>query len=192
MGNPTDTPFRGYVITHILDCLADPSRIRVIAEAQPAPWPTLGQGRLDGSPVGNVGEILPYLNAMLPSASYSPGANTLTFRHDYRLITLYPHVALIAKADDEADALAVLAWLEGLINTAYARRHEIIPCYDRRHTVGFLDVYRLLPGGNCKACGLPTCLAFAVALLDGNAVLQDCAPLDRDHAARLADLLPRG
>ncbi len=170
----TSPSFGGFVLTHILDCLADPAKIRVVAEAS-----------------GNVADILPYLNALLPAASYAPGANTLTFRRGHRLITLYPHVVLIAKADDEQDALSILSWLQNLINSAYARRHEIIPCYDRRRTVGFLDVYRLLPGGNCKACGFPTCLAFAVALVDGDAVLRQCALLDEDHATRLADLLPR-
>lgn len=173
MDDPVATPFRGYVLTHVLDCLADPTKIRVVAEAQ-----------------GNVAEILPYLNALIPTASYSSSAGILTFRRDHRLITLYPHVALIAKADDEADAEAVLGWLRVLINHAYARRVQIVPSCDRRRTVAFLDVYRLLPGGNCKACGLPTCLAFAVALLDGRAALAGCPSLDREHASHLAGLVP--
>ena len=166
--------FRGYLITHIQDCLADPTKIRVIAEAQ-----------------GDVGEVLPYLNAILPRASYSHGANVLTLKRGHRLVTLYPQVAIIVKADDEDDALAVLAWLSDLIKATYANRDRIVPSYERRRTVGFLDVYRLLPGGNCKDCGQPTCLAFAVALLDGRGRLHECHRLDREHAARLADLLPQ-
>lgn len=165
--------FRGYLITHIQDCLADPTKIRVIAEAQ-----------------GDMGEMLPYLNAILPLASYSPGANTLTLKRGHRLITLYPHVAVIAKADDEEDALTVLACLRDAINDVYARRAEIVPRYERRRTVGFLDVYRLLAGGNCKACGQPTCLAFAVALLDGRGRLLQCTRLSHRQRARLADLVP--
>jgi hypothetical protein len=42
--------FRGYTITHILDCLADPTKIRVIAAAE----------RL-------VDDIFPYLNAIIPN-----------------------------------------------------------------------------------------------------------------------------
>jgi len=169
----TDGRFRGYVITHILDCLADPSKIRVIAEAQ-----------------DDVGEILPYLNAILPTASYAPGANTLTLKRGHRIITLYPHLVVMAKADGEEDALAILAWLTDLINDAYARRCEIVPCYEHRRTVGFLDIYRLLPGSNCKACGQPTCLAFSVALQEGRGRLADCPGLDAGHAERLATLLP--
>ena len=179
-GLPMTEPFfRGYLITHIQDCLADPAKIRVIAEAR---------GALGGT--GDIAEMLPYLNAILPLASYSPGANTLTVKRGHRLITLYPHVAVMAKADDEEDALAVLAWLTDLINDAYARRAEIVPLYERRRTVGFLDVYRLLPGVNCKACGQPTCMAFAVALLDGRGRLQQCSGLSDAQRARLADLVP--
>jgi len=170
-----EAPFGGYVITHVQDCLADPNKIRVIAEAQ-----------------GIVGDMLPYLNAILPTASYSPDANILMLRRGHRLVTLYPHLAVIAKADDEEDAVRVLTWLRDLINDAHARRDEIMPLYDRRRNVGFLDVYRLLPGGSCKACGQPTCLAFAVALLDGRGRLHECTGLDQEQAARLADLVPDG
>jgi ArsR family metal-binding transcriptional regulator len=165
--------FRGYLITHIQDCLADPTKIRVIAEAQ-----------------GGVGEMLPYLNAILPRASYSHGANALTLKRGHRLITLYPQVAIIVKADDEEDALAILAWFSDLIEATATRKDTIVPNFERRRAVGFLDVYRLLPGGNCKVCGHPTCLAFAVALLDGRGRLQQCRELSDAQRARLADLLP--
>ena len=136
--------------------------------------------------------MLPYLNAVLPRASYSHGANALTLKRGHRLITLYPQVAIIVKADDEEDALAVLAWLSDLIETTAARKDAIVPNYERRRAVGFLDVYRLLPGGNCKACGRPTCLAFAVELSEGRGTLAQCPRLDREHRGRLAEMLPAG
>ena len=170
-----DDIFRGYVITHILDCLADPHKVRVIAEAD-----------------RNVGEIFPYLNTLLPNAAYSPGTNTLTIKRAYRLITLYPHVVVMAKVDGEEDALDVLAWLRELINDAYHRRGEIVPCYEQRRLVGFLEVYVLLPGSNCKACGEATCLAFSVGLLESRHRLEDCPRLDEDHQQRLTSLLGQG
>jgi ArsR family metal-binding transcriptional regulator len=168
---PSDV-FRGYTITHILDCLADPRKVRVIAEAD-----------------REVGDVFPYLNAILPNAAYSPGANTLTLKLAYRLITLYPHVAVMAKVDGEEDALGVLAWLREIINGTYRRRNEIVPCYEQRRLVGFLEVYRLLPGGNCKVCGEATCLAFAVGLLESRHRLEECPRLDEGHQQRLTDLL---
>ncbi|MDY6850951.1 MAG: DUF3786 domain-containing protein [Thermodesulfobacteriota bacterium] len=41
-----------------------------------------------------------------------------------------------------------------------------------------LDVIRILPKTNCKKCGLGTCLAFAVAVIQGTKVLSDCPDLD--------------
>jgi ArsR family metal-binding transcriptional regulator len=163
---------RGYTITHILDCLADPSKVRVIAEAD-----------------REVGDVFPYLNAIVPNAAYSPATNTLTLKREYRLITLYPHVAVMAKVDGEEDALEILAWLRDLINDAYQRRAEIVPCYEQRRLVGFLEVYVLLPGGNCKVCGEATCLAFSVGLVESRHRLAECPRLDEDHHQRLASLL---
>ena len=37
-----------------------------------------------------------------------------------------------------------------------------------------LDVYKLLPKKNCKECGLPTCLAFAMSLAASKTSLDKC------------------
>ena len=44
-----------------------------------------------------------------------------------------------------------------------------------------LDIYKLLPKKNCKECGDPTCLTFAMKLAGGKADLDLCPYLD-DHA----------
>jgi len=40
-----------------------------------------------------------------------------------------------------------------------------------------MEVYQLLPKTNCKECGYPTCMAFAVALLGKEKIIEDCPPL---------------
>ncbi|PKN01171.1 MAG: acetyl-CoA decarbonylase/synthase complex subunit gamma [Elusimicrobia bacterium HGW-Elusimicrobia-1] len=47
-----------------------------------------------------------------------------------------------------------------------------------------LEIYKLLPKTNCKKCGYPTCLAFAMALAAKKASLEKCP--DVTEAARLA------
>jgi len=37
-----------------------------------------------------------------------------------------------------------------------------------------LDIYKQLPRTNCKECGMPTCLAFAMALASGKTSLEKC------------------
>ncbi|MCB2187171.1 MAG: DUF3786 domain-containing protein [Deltaproteobacteria bacterium] len=48
-----------------------------------------------------------------------------------------------------------------------------------------LDVYKVLPKTNCRDCGLPTCLAFAVHLLKGQKPAQACPHLDDETLAEL-------
>ena len=43
-----------------------------------------------------------------------------------------------------------------------------------------LEVYKLLPKSNCGQCGIPTCLAFAAAVIKQEKQLADCPHLDVD------------
>jgi CO dehydrogenase/acetyl-CoA synthase gamma subunit (corrinoid Fe-S protein) len=40
-----------------------------------------------------------------------------------------------------------------------------------------MEILKLLPMTNCKACGYPTCMAYAAALREGEIRLEDCPPL---------------
>ena len=56
--------------------------------------------------------------------------------------------------------------------------------------VGAMEIYMLLPKTNCKKCGLPTCMAFAVGLLGREKKLEECTPLfeEKKYEAKLAKL----
>jgi 4Fe-4S ferredoxin len=55
--------------------------------------------------------------------------------------------------------------------------------------VGAMEVYQLLPKTNCKKCGYPTCIAFAVALLNREKKIEDCPPLfEPKYAEKLKKL----
>lgn len=171
-----DRLLHGFTITHITDCVADSTKNRVVAELS-----------------DDVAEVFPYLNAVVPNIMYNPGANTVTIKRGGRLLTFYPHVAVMAKIDGEEDAEAQLQWFQELCNDTWQRRGEIMPCYERRSQLGPLDVYQLLPRLNCRKCGEPTCMAFAFSLLFGEHALADCPPLaEPEHAEggqRLAELI---
>jgi len=49
-----------------------------------------------------------------------------------------------------------------------------------------LEIYKLLPKKNCKECGPPTCLAFAMQLASGKASLDAC-PYVSDEAREALD-----
>jgi len=171
-----DLLLHGFTITHITDCVADSTKVRVVAELS-----------------DDVAEVFPYLNTVVPNIMYNPGANTVTIKRAGRLLTFYPHVAVMAKIDDEDDAEVQLQWFQELCNDTWRRRCEIMPCHDRRSQLGPLDVYQLLPRLNCRKCGEPTCMAFAFSLLFGEHALADCSPLAEpkhdEGGRRLAELI---
>jgi ArsR family metal-binding transcriptional regulator len=167
---------REITITHVLDCIADPTKIRAVAELSE-----------------DVSEVMPYLNAVISKASYGHEAKILHFNLEHRMVTLYPRVLTMAKADDEADARRVAGWLKDLINECHRRRGEIEPSYEYRPAAKPLDVYILLPRENCKRCGEATCMAFAFRLLQGRGAIEKCALLSEErfdkHRQALLSLL---
>lgn len=48
-----------------------------------------------------------------------------------------------------------------------------------------LDIFKLLPKTNCKKCGRPTCLAFAMQLAQKKAELKDCPDVSDEAKATL-------
>ena len=47
-----------------------------------------------------------------------------------------------------------------------------------------MDILRLLPMTNCKACGYTTCMAYAAALREGEISPNDCPPLWEDNTGK--------
>ncbi len=151
---------RSYNITRTLPCLADPEKIRVIAEIS-----------------DEIHEAFPYLNAVLKGCIYNHPALTLTIKKDGKLFTLHAHHITLAKIEDEKEAEEILKWLRDLINETYEKRDQIEPNYSKGADLKALDIFRLLPGKNCKDCGELTCLAFAVKLAAQDVDITKCAPL---------------
>jgi acetyl-CoA decarbonylase/synthase complex subunit gamma len=49
-----------------------------------------------------------------------------------------------------------------------------------------LEIFKLLPKTNCKKCGMPTCLAFAMQLAQKRAKLEDCPEVSEEAKQALA------
>jgi acetyl-CoA decarbonylase/synthase complex subunit gamma len=50
-----------------------------------------------------------------------------------------------------------------------------------------IQIFKLLPKTNCKECGVPTCLAFAMNLASGKAELDSCPYVSAEAKAQLAE-----
>jgi ArsR family metal-binding transcriptional regulator len=152
--------FRRAAIMVLGPCVADYKKIRLIAHLE-----------------GDLGPLLPYLNAVLPQASYTPKAETLTFMDGYRMIALYPRRITIAKADEIVDAWMTLERIRGLVLQTWNDRSLIEPCFETRKRPPAIEIFKRLPGTNCGRCGLPSCLAFAMHVWIGETSQRLCLPV---------------
>ena len=50
-----------------------------------------------------------------------------------------------------------------------------------------IEIFKLLAKTNCKECGFPTCLAFAMALASGKAELEKCPYVSEEVRDKLAE-----
>lgn len=171
-----ETLLNDFTITHVLPCMADPERKRVLADL-----------------TDDVSPVFPYLNATLRQAIFNPAANSLTLRQHGKLLTLYARKAVLAKVEDRLDGEQQLAELRDLCNQTWQQRLDIAPCYLQRQRVEPTEIYLLLPRKNCGECGLPTCWAFTWELIFGEGQLADCRPLAEpdwsEAVGRLQELL---
>jgi len=147
-------------IVHILPCLADPEKIRFIAYFYK-----------------NVSEVFPYLNAILDGAIYNHEGKTLTIKKEGRLITLHQDKIAAGKVIDEDDAHQIINWIKERINYCYDNKDSIEPSIKRRQKLSALDIYKLLPGTNCRRCEELTCIGFAVKLSSEEISVLKCSEL---------------
>ncbi len=143
--------------------------------------------------VTDIREVLPYLNATLRGAVYNAAAPALTWKKGGHNIAFHPYEIAVSNVEDRDAAIAEVEGLIRLVNRTWEQRAEIEPSYEVRRRPGLMDVYKLLPRTNCKACGQATCFVFANKLVAGQVRLQDCPvlaePQYAEQRAQLADLL---
>ncbi len=145
----------------------------------------------------DVTDVMPYLNATVTGARYSPGAPALLFEYAGRGIAVWPREIAVDQCDGEADAREVVDAVCRLINDTWERRESIEPNREGYRELTAMEVYRLLPGTNCRECGEAACLAFAVKLASRQASVEACRPLfggeyEEKRTTLLAELAARG
>ena len=139
----------------------------------------------------DISEVFPYLNAILKNAVYTPKVPNLNFKMDTGFISLMPQEINVGEVLYEEDAIKILDYLKELINDTWERRKSITPLYERKGEIKAKDIVNFLPGTNCRDCGLPTCFAFAVAMMRGQKRLKDCAALSKLEFAEDKEALVR-
>ncbi len=163
----SDTLIESIALVRTMPCLAEPGKIVVV-----------------GRPNRPIAEVEPFLNALLPNViTYNPQAGVMALRRKPGFITLYPDQVMITQVKDVQEGLELLAALKDLLNQVWERRETIAPRTAPRRQARPLDVYALLPGTNCRACGEATCMAFAFALIQGQRRPEECPSLADERFA---------
>jgi len=122
----------------------------------------------------DISEVLPYLNTVLKGLQYHHDEKFLTVKRKGHVITFWPRQIAVTKLEDEKEAREVIEELKEIVNETYANRDHIKPTYTSRPIPRPLDIFKLLPGKNCKECGEATCLAFALKLINDETELNQC------------------
>jgi ArsR family metal-binding transcriptional regulator len=125
----------------------------------------------------DIREILPYLNATLKSAVYLPEAPSLSWRLNDHKVGFWPDRIAADHLESREQASGVIEKLVSLVNDTWENRRNIEPDVTTHDLLQPLELYRLLPKTNCKACGEASCFSFALKLAAGQTALPKCAPL---------------
>jgi len=155
-----------FEVKRILPCIADSTKIRVIAEVD-AP----------------LERALPYLYLHFKNSKYLEPLGVLTFTttRDEMVSAYSSGKVCVVKVESEGRAKEILGELLKLISKAHDLASKRGPPSEEeleaRRRLNVMSVYRLLPKTNCGACGEQNCMAFAAKLLAGEARLSMCRPL---------------
>ncbi len=133
----------------------------------------------------DVGEALPYLNAVLGGFEYIDEPPSVTFRTQGKIITVHPRLIAINALKDEAEADKIIDWLRREINQAWENRDDIEPRYTGMPRPQVLEILKTLPKTNCKKCGQPTCMVFAVQAAEGAKGSANCPEMTIKMAEQL-------
>ena len=122
----------------------------------------------------DISEVLPFLNTVLRGIQYNETEKILVVKKGGRLITFRPTQIALTKLEDENEARIVMEELKQILNKTFANREQIKPTYTSRSIPRPLDIFKLLPGKNCKECGEATCMAFALRLINDEVEWKQC------------------
>ncbi len=130
----------------------------------------------------DIAQLFPYIKAEIPDAMLLARPRFIRFVWEAHLCGLHPDRGAASPFRDAFAASEFIRRLIAYLRDLHARRHAIKPNHrtDRRPSV--LDIYRLLPGTNCRECGYPTCLAFAAAVSQQRILPEECPGLGRPIA----------
>ncbi|MFC1920459.1 (Fe-S)-binding protein [Chloroflexota bacterium] len=138
----------------------------------------------------------PYLNAVLDDSIYDHENGILIGAGNGRRYAFRPHEIQCGMVTDAPSATQVVEGTIEFVNKIWEDRNNITPSLRERKIPPAFEIYKLLPGKNCKECGYATCLAFAADLRTEAVPLDKCTlllkPEYSDSREQVIALFPNG
>ena len=128
--------------------------------------------------------LFPYINAVADRSQLYEKPVYIKFIFEKRLCAFYAEEGAFTPIGDMDQALEFLQRLFNFIEDISKRSGSIIPSHKKFKPSSALDIYRLLPGSNCRSCGYPTCMAFAAALSRQHTSIVNCPHLGKPMEER--------
>ncbi|MBN1411100.1 MAG: hypothetical protein JW969_09660 [Spirochaetales bacterium] len=140
----------------------------------------------------DISDLLPYINAIVEKAYYFDSPHYIKFEYEGYRCVLYAQKGIMTVVDNEEQARTAVGKLLEFLNDIETRKESITPDHTMYSPVSAFSIYKLLPRNNCKACGFPTCMAFAGALGTRETDMDVCPELvdpNAENVIALKDLL---
>jgi len=137
----------------------------------------------------DIGEVIPYLNAVLGGFQFIKDPVSVSFKLHGKLIAIHARKICVNALRDEAEGDKIVEWLKQEVNDTWERRAEIKPSFENAPKPKVIEILRLLPKTNCRECGQPTCMVFATQVADGGKGPEDCPPLIGENKTKLETYL---
>ena len=137
----------------------------------------------------DIGEVIPYLNAVLGGFQFIKDPVSVSFKLHGKLIAIHARKICVNALRDEAEGDKIVEWLKQEVNDTWERRAEIKPSFESAPKPKVIEILRLLPKTNCRECGQPTCMVFATQVAEGGKGPEDCPPLSGEKKTKLETYL---
>ena len=121
-----------------------------------------------------VSHLFPYIKAEFKDSLFYKNPDFIKFTFDGIACALYPQNAIVAPFADRNEAVNFIDRFIAFLNDIDSRKDSITPSFEYYEHISVLDILKKLPKTNCKECGLPSCMAFANAVSNGDKVLEEC------------------
>lgn len=127
----------------------------------------------------DISPAFPFLNTLLEDSQYDHGNGILIGVNNQQRYAFRPHEIQAGVVSEPSEAPPIIEKAIELVNRAWREQQDITPSFRERKLPAIYEIYKLLPGTNCKECGYLTCLACAADIRNGIISPDKCSLLSR-------------